>query len=67
MSKQLKHVWATKQIGKDRAMICQNSNPIFSKYPEWGPDSGICENWVKVGQEAVACLCSDCVQRSLKV
>lgn len=66
MSK-LKTVWKTREVGKDLLMICQNSNPELGKYPEWGPEFGVCENWVKIGRESVAVICSDCFQRSLRV
>lgn len=58
-------VWKTKQIDRERAMICQNSNPALSKYPNWGPEVGVCDNWSKVGHQTTAVLCSDCTQRSL--
>jgi hypothetical protein len=63
----VKTVWKTKEVNGRRMMICQNSNPELSKYPEWGPENGRCDKWSEVGAETTAVICSDCTQRSLKV
>lgn len=62
-----KTIWKSKEVDKRRYMICQNSNPSLSKYPEWGPEVGVCDNWSEVGAETTAVICSACTQRSLKV
>jgi hypothetical protein len=50
---------------KARLMICSNSNPSESKWGDYAPESGSCENWMEVGEKTTTVLCSDCVQRSL--
>jgi hypothetical protein len=62
-----KTIWKTKEVDGQIYMICQNSNPSLSKYPEWGPDSGVCDKWSQVVKETAAVICSDCTQRSLKI
>jgi len=66
MSKEPRTVWKTKEKDGRRMMICQNSNPELSKYPEWGPDDGICEEWSEVGQDTVASTCWKCASRSVR-
>lgn len=63
----VKTTWKTKEIDGRTYMICQNSNPDLSKYPEWGPEFGVCDQWSEVGKETTAVICSQCTQRSLKV
>ena len=48
-----------------RFMICQNSKPAESKWSDFVPESGTCENWSEVGPKATASLCSECTQRSV--
>ena len=67
MSKKVINNWKTKEVNGDRYMICQNSNPDLSKYPDWGPEFGVCENWSEVGSETTAVLCSECTRRSLQL
>jgi hypothetical protein len=47
-------------------MVCQNSKPNESKWADYVPESGVCENWSEVGPNTTASLCSECTQRSLK-
>ena len=63
-------MWKSKQVINEKgrtigAMICQNSNPESSKWGEFAPEDGPCKNWVEVGANATAVLCSDCTQRSV--
>lgn len=63
-------MWKTKEITrnngtKKRLMICSNSKPSESKWGDYAPENGVCDNWVDVSEKAGAVLCSDCVQRSL--
>ena len=46
-------------------MICQNSEPLKSKWAEFGPEDGPCENWTIVANDVTASLCSECAQRSV--
>lgn len=48
-------------------MICQNSEPEFSKYPQWGPTSGKCDEWSEVGKDTTATLCRKCTSRSVSI
>jgi hypothetical protein len=64
-------MWKTKEITRDngtkaRFMACQNSKPNESKWADYVPESGVCENWSEVGPKTTASLCSECTQRSLK-
>ena len=63
----IKNVWKTKEVSGRRMMICQNSNQDKSKYPDWAPDEGDspCKEWVEVGVDSTAVLCSYCTRRSL--
>ena len=54
--------WKTKGEGREYRMICQNSDPTNSKYPQAAPEGG-CKEWVITGPETSAVLCSSCVQR----
>ena len=67
MSKKTETIWETKEKDGRRMMICQNSNPELSKYPEWGPKNGICEEWSAVGSDTTASTCWRCAQRSVKL
>jgi len=63
-------MWKTKVVVNEkgrliRSLICQNSKPELSKWAEYRPDEGVCENWVEVGNDATAILCSECTQRSV--
>ena len=57
--------WKTKEKDGKTLMICQNSNPELSKYPEWGPKNGICEEWSETGPETTASTCWKCAARSV--
>lgn len=59
--------WKTKGTpkGDDYMMICQNSDPSNSKYPQAAPLGG-CNEWVKIGSETTATLCSKCMQRLME-
>lgn len=61
----VKHIWKEKMDGRKRLMICQNSDPTRSKYPDWAPEDGPCTEWVEVGVDATAVTCSKCVNRSM--
>lgn len=63
-------MWKTKEIArpngtKKRMMICQNSNPAESKWKDYVPESGVCENWTEVSQNATGSLCHECTQRTV--
>ncbi len=67
MSKDPRPVWKTKETGRRRMMICQNSNPELSKYPQWGPADGAkCDEWAEVGEDTVALTCWRCAARSVR-
>jgi hypothetical protein len=66
-NKKTKTVWKTKEKDGRLMMICQNSNPELSKYPQWGPRQGICEEWSEVGNNTTASTCWQCAARSVKV
>jgi hypothetical protein len=61
-----KRAWKTKEVDGRTYMICQNSEPEHSKYPDWGPEVGVCDEWEEIGKDTGAVLCSKCTQRSLK-
>jgi len=63
-----KKVWKTKTVEGKTMMLCQNSDLIFSKYPDWAPSNGEkeCKNWSEVGSTTTASLCWECTARSLK-
>lgn len=54
-------------VGTKRMMICQNSDPKRSKYPEWGPPTGVCDSWSEVGATTTAVMCHYCTQRSVNM
>ncbi len=58
-------IWKTKEVDGRRLMICQNANPELSKYPQWGPETGICEEWSEVGVDTTASTCWRCASRSV--
>ena len=58
--------WKTKEVNGRIHMICQNSNPDLSKYPDFAPEFGVCENWEEVSRITDAVLCSECTRRSLQ-
>jgi len=64
-------MWKTRESevkGKKMfSMICQNSEPEKSKWGKFAPENGPCTNWVNVGPNATASLCSECVQRSVNI
>lgn len=49
------------------AMICMNSKPELSKYPQAAPDDGVCDQWVFASQNSASVLCSNCVQRLMQI
>jgi hypothetical protein len=49
------------------AIICQNSRPEDSKYPDAAPEDGVCTEWVFANPETAAVLCSSCVQRLMAI
>lgn len=71
MSKELtKKIWETRERRRENGsiqleMICQNSKPELSKWSDFVPEDGICNEWVKVGPEVTAVLCSSCTARSV--
>lgn len=64
MAKKTTH-WKTKEVNGKRMMICQNSKPTLSKYSEFAPEEGECEEWSEVGQDSTASLCWKCTSRSV--
>jgi len=62
-----KIIWKTKEKDGRRMMICQNSNPELSKYPQWGPAQGICDEWSEVNKNTTASTCHRCAARSVKL
>ena len=48
-----------------RMMICQNSKPTMSKYSEFAPENGECDEWSEVGTDTTASLCWRCTGRSV--
>lgn len=63
-------MWKSKQVINEkgrtiRTMICQNSEPERSKWKDFVGEDGPCKNWVPVGDNVSAVLCSDCTQRSV--
>ena len=60
-------IWKTKEKEGKLMMICQNSNPELSKYPQWGPRQGICEEWSEVSKNTTASTCHRCASRSVKL
>lgn len=64
MAKKTTH-WKTKEVNGVRMMICQNSKPTMSKYSEYAPESGECEEWSEVGSDTTASLCWKCTARSV--
>jgi hypothetical protein len=64
-------MWKTKETEvkgrKVVSMICQNSDLEKSRWAEFAPEEGPCENWTIVTPEATSSLCSECVQRSVNI
>jgi|DEB19_MinimDraft_2_1074335.scaffolds.fasta_scaffold65843_1 hypothetical protein len=63
-------MWKTKEITrpngtKKRLMICQNSKPSESKWADFAPEGGVCENWSEVAHNTTASLCHECTGRSV--
>jgi hypothetical protein len=63
-------MWKTKEITRPNGtkrilMICQNSKPTESKWGDFAPSDGICENWTEISPKATASLCSECTQRTV--
>ena len=46
-------------------MICQNSKPTMSKYSEFAPEDGECNEWSEVGSDSTGSLCWRCTARSV--
>lgn len=64
-------MWKTKEVARENGskamhMICQNSKPELSKWSDYGPDEGVCNNYSEVGKDTVAHLCWECTARSVK-
>lgn len=57
--------WPTRQKNDKLEMLCQNSRPDDSLYPESLPNVGNCSNWVRVDHVGVYALCWECCQRML--
>jgi hypothetical protein len=57
--------WKTKKKDGKTFMICQNSNKELSKYPQWGPENGICDEWSEIGPDTTASTCHRCAARSV--
>tara|TARA_B100000768_G_scaffold64085_1_gene61879 strand:- start:325 stop:561 length:237 start_codon:yes stop_codon:yes gene_type:complete len=64
MAKKTTH-WKTKEVDGRRMMICQNSKPTMSKYSEFAPENGECDEWSEVGSDSTAVLCWRCTARSV--
>lgn len=60
-------ILGTKTGKMGHAMICMNSKPELSKYPQAAPEDGVCDQWVFTGAETASVLCSNCVQRLMQV
>lgn len=63
-------MWKTKEVirpngSKVKHMICLNSKPSESKWGEFAPEDGVCENWVAVSDSAIGILCFECTARSI--
>lgn len=70
MKKDLKTIWETRGAKREngtirRLMICQNSNPNVSKWGDYAPEDGPCNEWVEVGEETTAALCWKCTARTV--
>ena len=70
MSKKTESTWQTREIKREngtinRLMICQNSNPEISKWGDYAPEDGPCDEWVEVGHETTAILCHRCTMRTV--
>ena len=59
----LTYKYKTKSDGSRTLMICSNSNPDASTYPEYAPIDGTCENWSVVSNDVVQVLCAECTNR----
>lgn len=57
--------WKTKTVDDRRMMICMNSNLQDSKWSDFAPEDGVCENWSEVGHKTTASLCWECTSRSV--
>ena len=62
-----KTIWKTKEKDGKILMICQNSNPDLSKYPQWGPQQGTCDEWSEVSRNTTTSTCHKCTARSVKL
>jgi hypothetical protein len=63
-------MWKTKEITRPNGtkrimMICQNSKPAESKWGDFAPEGGVCENWTEVSPKTTASLCHQCTQRTV--
>lgn len=65
MSKLKDSKYRTKMDGKRIMMQCMNSLPETSKYPQYAPADGVCDEWVSVDVDAIMTLCNKCVQRAM--
>ena len=68
-TKEHNKVWKTKMhpVTDRLLMICQNSEPEFSLYPESLPKEGTCNNWVEADNKGSYVLCWACCQRMISV
>lgn len=57
--------WKTKEVEGRRLMICQNSDLDRSKWADFGPEWGECDEWSEVGNDTTASLCYRCTSRSV--
>lgn len=57
--------WKTKTVDGKRMMICMNSKPDQSKWGDYAPDEGVCENWTEVSNKTTGSLCWRCTSRSV--
>jgi len=59
----LTYKYKTKKEGTRLMMICSNSNPETSKYPQAAPEEGVCDQWCGASENTAQVLCSSCVSR----
>lgn len=58
-------IWKIKEVEGKRMMICQNSDLDKSKWADYAPDWGECDEWSEVGHNTTASLCWKCTSRSV--
>jgi hypothetical protein len=72
MKKSIESIWETRNSKREngsvkRLMICQNSNPTVSKWGDYCPEDGPCDEWVEVGEKTTATLCWKCTARTVNL